>query len=384
MQASAAFVRRLVLTQFRNHPRLEIESRGGPVCLVGPNGAGKTNVLEALSVLGPGRGIRGAELAQMARAGADGGPFAVSALMDVAGEELRLGAGLDLSGAAPRRVVRLDGRDAGPGELARALRLIWLTPALDRLFAGPAGERRRFLDRLVVAADPDSAGLSITYERALKERARLLEAPRPDARWLDVVERQLAEAGTGIAAARITTVDRLQAEIDARPEGVFPKSQLALQGQLEARLREGVPAGEVEEEFCRQLRQMRARDAAAGRTLDGPHRSDLEAVHTGAGMPAGLCSTGEQKALVTGLVLAHARRMAAAAQLGTQAPNPLLLLDEAAAHFDARRRDGLAAELLQLPGQAWLTGTDLSLFEGFGDGADCYEVAPGSVRLLRV
>lgn len=384
MVGSSASVRRLVLTQFRNHPRLEIETRGGPVCLVGPNGAGKTNILEALSLLGPGKGLRGADLPLMARTGADGGPFAVSALLDVGGAERRLGVGLDLSGPAPRRVARLDGRDAGPGELARNVRLIWLTPALDRLFAGPAGERRRFLDRLVFAVAPEHAAVSTAYERALKERARLLEDTRPDTRWLDPVERQLAETGTALAVARLDTLDRLQAEIDARPDGVFPKSRLSLHGHLEARLREGVAAGAVEEEFCHHLRAMRARDASAGRALDGPHRSDLDALHTGADQPAGLCSTGEQKALVTGLVLAHARRMAVAAQAGPDAPNPLLLLDEAAAHFDARRRAGLAAELLELPGQAWLTGTDLSLFEGFGTGADLFEIGAGLARLRSV
>jgi DNA replication and repair protein RecF len=377
---SVAFVQRLVLTQFRNHPRLEIETAGGPVCLFGPNGAGKTNILEALSLLGPGKGLRGADLPDMARKGADGGPFAVSALLDIEGEERRLGVGLDLSGPAPRRVARLDGRDAGPGELAHSVRLIWLTPAYDRLFAGPASDRRRFLDRLVFTVAPEHALSASTFEKAIRERSRMLEEARPDARWLAVVERQAAEAGVALAAARLETVDRLQAEIDARPDGPFPKASLALSGTLEARLREGAGAADVEEAFARGLAVARARDAAAGRALDGPHRSDLEARHTGADMPAGLCSTGEQKALVVGLVLAHARRMAAAAQVGGKAPNPLLLLDEAAAHFDPARRAGLAGELMELPGQAWLTGTDRSQFDGFGAGASLFEVSAGSAR----
>jgi DNA replication and repair protein RecF len=376
-----AFVARLNLTQFRNHPRLDLEMRDGPVCLFGPNGAGKTNILEALSLLGPGRGLRGADLDEMARHGDDGGPFGVAGLFDLGGEERRIGIGLERTSTGQKRVARIDGKDAGPKDLAQTVRLLWLTPAYDRLFAGAAGERRRFLDRLVFAMSPEHASQASLYEKAIRERTRLLADARPDARWLSIVEADAAAAGVALALARLEAVDALQAEIDARPEGAFPKAALSLEGSLETALRETSSAAQVEADFTALLRDTRARDSQAGRALDGPHRSDLSAIHVPTNMAAQKCSTGEQKALVVTLILAQAHRIAnglsTAKSSGFSGPNPLVLLDEAAAHFDPARRAALCTHLLELPGQSWLTGTDQSLFDGFGSSANMFEISAG-------
>jgi DNA replication and repair protein RecF len=382
-----AFVARLNLTQFRNHPRLDLETRDGPVCLFGPNGAGKTNIIEALSLLGPGRGLRSADLDEMARQGPDGGPFAVAGLFNLGGEERRIGIGLERTATGQRRVARIDGKDAGPKDLANTVRLLWLTPAYDRLFAGSASDRRKFLDRLVFAIAPEHASQAGLYEKAIRERSRLLEDARPDTRWLSLVEADAAAAGVALALARLEAIDALQAEIDARPEGAFPKATLTLEGSLETALRETPDAALVEAKFSALLQDSRARDSQAGRALDGPHRSDLSAIHAPTGMAAQKCSTGEQKALVTTLVLAQARRIASglptAKSTGFSGPNPLVLLDEAAAHFDPARRAALCEELLALPGQSWLTGTDQSLFEGFGSNATMFEVSAGFAKPVK-
>jgi DNA replication and repair protein RecF len=382
--SQSAGVTRLVLTQFRNHARLDLDLETLPVCLVGPNGAGKTNILEALTVLGPGRGLRGAELDEMARDGADGGPWAVSASLVSDGVESRVGSGLERThDGGTRRVARLDGRSASPGDLARAVRLVWLTPAMDRLFAGPAGDRRRFLDRLASAAEPEHSNATSQYEKALRERSRLLEEPNPDKRWLSSLESEAALHGVALATARVETVNALQTVIDRRPDGAFPKADLALEGTVESELAQGLSFGAAEDAFAQRLHAARARDASAGRALDGPHRSDLLATHRDKGEPAGRCSTGEQKALIVGLILAHARRLASKGNAGGTRANPLVLIDEAGAHFDAVRRAALAEELLALPGQAWLTGTEASLFEAFGDRAALFEISAGSARRRR-
>jgi DNA replication and repair protein RecF len=381
---SRAFVARLNLTQFRNHPRLDLETRDGPVCLFGANGAGKTNILEALSLLGPGKGLRGADLDDMARHGDDGGPFAVAGLFDLDGEQRRIGIGLERTATTQRRVARIDGKDAGPKELANTVRLLWLTPAYDRLFAGSAGERRRFLDRLVFAMSPEHASQANLYEKAIRERTRLLADPRPDGRWLSIIEADAAAAGVALALARLEAVDALQAEIDARPEGAFPKAALSLEGSLETALRDTSSSAQVEADFTAVLHDNRARDSQAGRALDGPHRSDLQAIHVPSNMAAQKCSTGEQKALVVTMILAQAHRIAAglstAKSSGFSGPNPLVLLDEAAAHFDAARRAALCMHLCELPGQSWLTGTDQSLFEGFGSRANMFEISAGCAK----
>jgi DNA replication and repair protein RecF len=361
------FCTRLTLTDFRNHASLDIELDARPVCLYGPNGAGKTNILEALTMLAPGRGLRGAGLLDVARGGADAAdararPWSVSARIQNDGEAIALGAAAERTDAGVRRIARLDGAAATASDLARAARMTWLTPAMDRLFAGAPGDRRRFYDRLVLGAAPEHGQAALAYERALRERQRLLNENVRDPAWLLSLEREMAAHGAAIAAARAATLERLRASIAARPDGAFPKADVALEGPLEAAFAEGRISADVEDEFLATLTRGRARDAAAGRALDGPHRSDLLVRHAAKNMPAEHCSTGEQKALLLGLVLAHAHALADDPGAGPA----LLLLDEAAAHLDPARRAALYDELLALPGQAWLTGTEPALFEAFG------------------
>jgi DNA replication and repair protein RecF len=375
MSGGRLYVSRLALTDFRNHAALDLTFDARPVCLYGPNGAGKTNILEALTMLAPGRGLRSAALLDVARHGDEERlrPWSISARLEGEAGATTLGAGAERTpeGGA-KRVARLDGHVASAGELARAARMMWLTPATDRLFAGPAGDRRRFLDRLVLGRASEHGHAAAGYDRALRERQRLLSDRNFDDTWLAGLEREMAAHGAAIAAARVETVARLQVAIDARPDGAFPKAVLALQGDLEERFAAGAKSADVEEAFAQVLREERGRDAGAGRALDGTHRSDLAVTHAAKAMPAHLCSTGEQKALLVGLVLAHQRALA-----GDAGP-ALILLDEAAAHLDADRRAALFEELLAGAGQAWLTGTDRSLFEAFGARAQFVEVRDGA------
>ena len=363
----------LRLHDFRSYRALELALDARPVVLFGANGAGKTNILEAISFLSPGRGLRRAALDAPVHHGCESGTWAVQAIVQRGDEEpFSLGVGLD----AQKRVrkVRLDGQSVRAGALADVLRLVWLTPAQDRLFAGPRGARLRFFDRLVLSLHPGHGRASSAYERAMRERQKLLDEGHADPAWLLACEAQMAEAGARIMAAREDALRHLQAQIEARSEAAFPQAALEL-----APLYEGAPSGD--DEHCQSaLAQIfasaRRRDAAAGRALCGPHRADLQALWPAKAMPAGLCSTGEQKALLIGLTLAHAR--AVAAQKGT--PAPVLLLDEACAHLDPERRAALAVEISAMDGQAWLTGTDRALFEAFGEGAQFFEVSEGTAR----
>jgi len=353
-----------------------------PVCLYGPNGAGKTNLIEALTMLAPGRGLRGAGLVEMARgqdaaAEARARPWSVSGVFHRNGDAFRIGAGAEHAvDGALKRITRLDGQAAASGDLARVMRMIWVTPAMDRLFSGAPGDRRRFLDRLVFARAAEHGHSAAAYERALRERQRLLSDNIRDDAWLSALEREMASHGGAIAAARVETVSQLQAAIDARGEGAFPKSLLLLEGELEAQFAAGGKSGEIEDRFTEDLRANRGLDASAGRALRGPQRADLLVRHAPKDMPAAQCSTGEQKALLLGLVLAQARALADDPGAGPA----LLLIDEAAAHLDADRRAALFDELLALPGQAWLTGTDANLFEAFGARAQLLKVQDGSVK----
>ncbi len=371
-------VSRLTLTDFRNHAALDLELDARPVCLFGPNGAGKTNLIEALTMLSPGRGLRGAGLMEVAR---DGGgeraqPWAVSARVMRDGEDTIIGAGAERTPeGALKRVTRRDGRPATASELGDAVRMTWLTPAMDRLWSGPAGDRRKFFDRLTLSRAPEHGQAAVAYERALRERTRLLSERVFDDAWLGGLEREMAAHGAAIAAARVETLARLQEAIDMRPDGAFPKAVLALEGLLEARFANGGKSADVEEDFAELLRDVRGRDSGAGRALDGPHRSDLLARHAGKDMPADQCSTGEQKALLIGLSLAQARALADDPGAGPA----LILIDEAAAHLDSIRRAALYEELLAGAGQAWLTGTDENLFEAFGERAQLFEVRDGVV-----
>ena len=365
------FISRLVLTDFRNHARLVLALDQRPVVLAGPNGAGKTNVLEAVSLLAAGQGLRRAPYEDLARQGGGGG-WAVAATLETDVGAVEIGTGLDPSrpeSARGGRLVRINGEpQSGSGALAGLVEMVWLLPAMDGLFTGPAGDRRRFLDRLALGFDAGHATRSGQFERAMRQRNRLLEdGVRDPARFLGL-ERIMAETGVAIAAARSELVTGLGRVIEARrirdPDSAFPWAALALEGLLEEALATS-PAVEIEDRYLGRLGQLRERDRAAGRTLEGPHRSDLCVRHGPKDMPADQSSTGEQKALLIGLTLAHSellreRRGGAA---------PILLMDEIAAHLDERRRAALFAELLSLGTQAWLTGTDRGAFSALLNSA---------------
>ncbi|MET0274214.1 MAG: DNA replication/repair protein RecF [Phenylobacterium sp.] len=358
---TATALSRLTLTDFRSYAGAELALDGRPVFLVGPNGAGKTNLLEAVSFFIPGRGLRGASLAEVGRrmpGETQGRAWAVSAVVVTDGEETRIGAGVEQAGAT-RRAVRLEGEAVPPGRLADHMRQVWLTPAQDRLFLEGAGERRRFFDRLVFAAEPRHASHATAYEKASRERMRLLTDGPADPAWLDALEARLAEAGALMAEARARTLAALQSEIDTRGERPFPQAVLSLTGAWEQMAAEGAEIADIEAKLAAALASGRDRDAAAGRALTGPHRGDLAVIHAEKDRPAAECSTGEQKALILNLVLAQAARLSRA----ESAPNPILLLDEVAAHLDRRRRGALFDEIEALRLQAFLTGTDEHLFE---------------------
>jgi DNA replication and repair protein RecF len=353
---------RLILTDFRSYAVAELALDGRPVYLVGPNGAGKTNLLEAVSLLTPGRGLRGASLAEVGRrqpGETRGRAWAVAAVVTADGEPTRIGTGVEQAGAS-RRTVRLEGETVPPGRLAEHLRQVWLTPAQDRLFLEGAGDRRRFVDRLVFAAVPRHAAYVAGYEKALRERMRLLTEGPADPAWLDALEARLAEAGALMAESRARTLTALQAEIDGRGMRPFPQARLSLTGAWEQMAADGAPIADIEGRLAAALKAARERDAAAGRALTGPHRGDLTVIHAEKDRPAAECSTGEQKALILNLVLAQAARLARSAE----APSPILLLDEVAAHLDAGRRAALFDEIEALGLQAFLTGTDEHLFAG--------------------
>ena len=370
-----AAVRRLRLTDFRCYAALDLELDPTPVALYGANGAGKTNLLEALSFLVPGRGLRSAGAEGVARKDASGPAeaWAVFAEMETRDGEVRLGVGARNGG---RRETRIDGEPAPQGELARLVPMIWLTPAQDRLFAGPRADRLKFFDRLVYAADPAHAEAATAYDKVRTRRQRLLDEGQADPAWLNALESEMAGHGVAMAAARLDALIRLQGEIDARPEGAFPQADLALDGAVEADLADGLDAGTAEDRFAAALRDGRRRDGAAGRTLTrGPHRTELVARHRDKDQAAGDCSTGEQKALILTLALAQARALARQGGVA-----PLLLFDEACAHLDAPRRQGLAREILATGSQAWLTGVERVLFEPFAERVQYFEVDAARVE----
>lgn len=361
-------VLRLTLTDFRSYPALRFETDARPVVLTGPNGAGKTNILEALSFLSPGRGLRRARLSDVARRdSAPEAPWAVAALVQRGPERIEIGTGRDAG--SERRRVRIEGDEAkGQQALAEIVGTNWLTPAMDRLFLEGAAGRRRFFDRLVLGFDPGHAGRSAAYEHAMRERTRLLRAGGADPAWLDALEATMAAKGTAIAAARSDVAARLDAAC-SQGIGPFPGAGIGIEGRLESWVAEG---GETEQRFRALLREARRRDEAAGAATEGPHRSDLKVRHLPKDMPAEMCSTGEQKAVLIAIILAQAR----ARQAETGRP-PILLLDEVAAHLDGERRAALFDELCALDAQSWLTGTDEALFAAFGDRAQAFQVAGG-------
>ncbi len=374
-------VRRLTVTNFRSYDRLSLEPRLPCIVLTGENGAGKTNLLEAVSLLMPGRGLRGVPMNELARHAGDGG-WAVAARVAGRFGDVDLGTGLVADAQNGARQVRVDGSPVrGSGALGDHVRILWLTPAMDRLFTGPAGDRRRFLDRLVSAFDPAHGTRVNAFEKVMRERNRLLDRSNADPAWLDGLETQMAEYAVSIAAARRDAISALAGILAERrtqaPDSPFPWVALSFEGEIEALL-DGNAAVEVEDQYRRILADSRSRDAAAGRTLRGPHRTDLLVVHGPKNMAAELCSTGEQKALLIAMVLAHARVI----QGNFDGYPPVLLLDEIAAHLDEGRRRALFDELSGLGAQVWMTGTDAALFDGLGDRADRYRVEGGTVTRL--
>ena len=347
-----AAISRLSLTDFRSYASATVEPEAGFVLLFGENGAGKTNLLEAVSLLSPGRGLRGAALSEMARQGGSGA-FAIAARLD----ETDIGTGTEPS-APERRQVRINGAPSAVNTLGEWLSVLWLVPAMDRLFTGSVGDRRRFLDRLVLALEPGHAHHSTRYDAAMRARNKLLVEPETaDPAWLGALEEAMAEHGAAIAEARSRTVGMLEERLADPPEDEFARGSLKLEGWAGA-------------DLIALLRANRSRDAAAGRTIEGPHRQDLAVTHRAKEIAAEHSSTGEQKALLLGLVLAHAELVAE-----RRGEPPVLLLDEVAAHLDPKRRAALFSRL-EGRGQVWMTATEAALFSGIGE-ASCYHVEPG-------
>ena len=356
-------IRSLALTDFRSYASARLDVGSGPVVLHGPNGAGKTNVLEALSLFTPGKGLRGATSQEMGRrepGETSGRAWAVAlTLEDAEGDIVRLGTGVQTAGAA-RRLVRIEGETAQPGRLLDYLRPVWATPEHDRLFSDARAERLKFFDRLVFAAEPGHAAVVAAYEKALRERLRLLidgsEGKEADPLWLDALEVRLGEAGARAALSRARALETLQAGIDARSDRPFPQADLALVGETEGLARDGAGEATLATSIRDGMARSRGRDAAAGRSLFGPHRADLTALHRAKSRPAAEGSSGEQKALALNLILAQVGRLA------TDGAAPVLLLDEAPAHLDADRRAALFEEIVALNLQAFMTGTEADLF----------------------
>jgi len=378
----SAWVERIQLTDFRNYHAARLVAGPEPVVLTGPNGSGKTNLLEAVSLLTSGQGLRRAPYPELARMGSGG--WAVAARVHGANGPADVGTGLKPGdgGARSGRIVRVHGEEqSGSGVLAHLLDIYWLTPAMDGLFTGPASERRRFLDRLVPSVEPGYRARLGQFERAMQQRNRLLaDGVRESARF-EAFEQIMAETGVAIAAARSAAVAELAGAIrarrEARDQGAFPWAELLVAGALESNLCEQ-PAVDVEDAYVASLHETRERDRAAGRTLDGPHRSDLIVGHGPKQMPASVCSTGEQKALLIGLVLAHADLV----RRHRNGAAPILLLDEIAAHLDHLRRAALFDEIAALGSQAWMTGTDIQAFSALVGRAKFHRVHDGLIEPL--
>ncbi len=376
-------IRQIRLTEFRGYRGLRLDIDAAPVVLTGDNGVGKTNLLEAISFLTPGRGLRRARLddvGRRARAGepAPLGPWAVAASLDTPEGRVAIGTGLEAAPAegesAPRRrVVRIDGRPAsGPLALGRHVVAIWLTPALDRLWVDGPGDRRRFLDRMAAAFDPDHAVSVAAYEQAMRQRARLLAEGKADDRWLAALEDTMARHGVALTASRLALVGRLDSAVRLAV-GPFPRAAVAMAGEVDDWVA-SMAALDAEDALRERLAVARRSDADSGTTSAGPHRSDLAVRHLDRDIPASEGSTGEQKAVLVAIVLAHARLTAMA-----RGRPPLLLLDEIAAHLDRRRREALFDEIADIGAQAWMTGTDREAFAAFAGRAQFFQVADGGL-----
>ena len=369
-------VRRLTLTDFRCYGQLRLEADGRPVVLTGANGAGKTNILEAISYLVPGRGLRRAKLSEASRDGSVA--WAVSATTDVAGREIEIGTGYQPDPHAhsmrEKRIVKLDGEVIkNQVALGQCMSAQWLTPQMDRLFLEGASGRRRFLDRLILGFDPDHASPCAAYDHSLRSRAKLLRDGVKDMGWLASIEESMASHGVAMAVRRKHAVERLL-PFCGSPYGPFPGAEITLTGELETWLADG-PALAAEERMKDRLAKSRDLDAENGSAAVGPHRSDFAVRHMGNGSEATRCSTGEQKALLIGLVLAAARL-----QARERGHMPLLLLDEIAAHLDRERLAALFDLLAEMGAQAWMTGTDTRLFTAWGSRAQMFDVHQGRLN----
>lgn len=369
-----SYVSALKLHNFRCYQGATFDGLAkGLIVLHGPNGAGKTNVLEAVSILSPGRGLRGAKVMEM-QCKAAGQPWAVSASVTNDYGSVQLGTGLEAE--KKKRIVRINGENArGQNALAEHVACVWLTPQMDRLFLDSSRERRKFLDRLIFAFDPGHAGRVTRYENAMRQRSKLLQDGKGAPAWLEGLEAQMAETGGAIAAARLDFIQRLQAACESANHEHFPLSHLRVKGTVEELL-SSAPALEVEDMFKYQLSESRGVDMLTGGAATGPHKSDLAVRYAEKDMPADQCSTGEQKALLIGIVMAHARLIAA-----ERGAPPILLLDEVAAHLDEQRRGALYELLQDLGGQVWLTGTDYSLFEAIEGKAQFFEIENAAVKV---
>ena len=370
-----ARIRRLQLTNFRSYRRADLMVANGPVVFTGPNGAGKTNLLEAISFLAPGRGLRRAAVDEVAASEGDGS-WAVAVEIEGALGPAQFGTGVDapIESQLSGRRCRIDHEPVGSAAtFADHVRIVWLMPEMDGLFVGPGAERRRFLDRLVLAIDAGHGSRVNALERALRSRNRLLEDPAPDARWCDAIEHEVAELAVSVAAARSECVRRLRGEIDAAAHSLFPAADIAIDGWMENAL-DTEPAIEVEDRYRGMLRDNRARDRAAARTLDGPHLSDLRVRHRPKNIPAARASTGERKALLVGLVISHARLVAA-----MHGFSPVMLLDDVSAFLDAEHRGALFEVLVDLGAQTFMTGVDDAAFAALGEGAARFVVRPGAI-----
>ena len=376
-------VTRLTLTNFRCYAQQRLETDGRPVVLTGPNGAGKTNLLEALSFLVPGRGLRRAKLTEISRRTADqshdNSGWAVAVRLSVGDNEMEIGTGLELAeapSARDKRVIKIDGTVIkSQAELGSYTSAQWLTPQMDRLFLEGASGRRRFVDQLICGLDPEHAGPVAAYEHSLRSRNKLLRDGKLDPQWLDSIEESLARHGIAISVRRLEAVGRLQA-VCRRTKGAFPGSVISMVGEVENWLADE-PALAVEDRLRVALRASRKSDAAGGGTSIGPHRSDFSVIHGETQMEAEICSTGEQKALLIGIVLATARL-----QTEERGYTPLLLLDEIAAHLDENRRASLFELILDLGAQAWITGTENKIFAPLGDKVQRFAIQNGEFEQL--
>ncbi len=358
----------LSLSRFRSHTNTELDIEPKPVILFGANGIGKTNILEAVSLLTPGRGLRRKRLSDATQHGSSQ-PWAVHAKLSRQDGIFSIGTGLETLSNGHRRLVRVDGSHASAGALAQLMRQVWLTPAQDRIFSGARGLRLKFFDRLVFSLFPEHAKAVSSYEKAMRQRQKLLDDGGAEPAWLDGLEQQMAQFALVLMQNRNQTMQRLIQEIESSPASAFPKADLELVGENELAVL--TAKNPIDENALRtSFGKARHNDTRAGRCLTGPHRADLRVSWAVKQMPASECSTGEQKALLVGLTLAHAKAVSA----HQQACAPIILLDEACAHLDERRRAALIDELCQLKGQAWLSGTDRSLFEHFGNRAQFFEI----------